>query len=165
MDEFGYFPILLQDVLWELGNTVKPFYVTDLYSDPVIGDYYLTRVHIRERLETFGGLRSRSVHDYATPHTTYATSISNTAKRALWSLCYHHGQELHTTMYRHLPRHTSGIEEMVVSLENMEKTASTSLPKSLLHSTPTSRASLLSSTGLMRSCRRPKLGSLNWRPR
>jgi hypothetical protein len=114
MDEFGYFPILLQDVLWELGNTVKPFYVTGLYSDPVIGDYYLTRVHIRERLETFGGLRSRSVHDYATPHTTYATSISNTAKRALWSLCYHHGQELHTTMYRHLPRHTSGIEEMVV---------------------------------------------------
>ena len=30
IDESGYFPTLLQDVLLELGNTVKPLYVTSL---------------------------------------------------------------------------------------------------------------------------------------
>ena len=38
-DEPGYFPTLLQDVLWELGNTVTPLYVTGHYSEPDRDDY------------------------------------------------------------------------------------------------------------------------------
>jgi hypothetical protein len=95
---------------------MKPLYITDHYTDPALGDYYLTRIHIRECSETSRGLRSHSVHDSATPHTTYAASISRATKRALWSLCYHHRQELHTNVYCHLPRRTSATEETVVSL-------------------------------------------------
>ncbi|RLN34575.1 uncharacterized protein C2845_PM03G32240 [Panicum miliaceum] len=116
MDELGYFPILLQDVLWDLGNTVKSLYVTDHYSNPAIGDYDLTRVHIHERLEISRGMRTRSVHNSTMTHITYTASISNAAKRALWSLCYTHRQELHTTKCRHLPRRTSGTEETMVPL-------------------------------------------------
>ena len=58
-DEPGYFPILLQDVLWELGNTVKTLYVTSPYSESSHDDYYRTRVHIRECLETSKGMKTR----------------------------------------------------------------------------------------------------------
>jgi hypothetical protein len=69
---------------------MKPLYIIDHYTEPALGDYYLTHVHIREHLEASRGLRSRSMHNSATPHTTYAASISNAAKRDLWSLCYCH---------------------------------------------------------------------------
>ena len=39
IDELGYFNTLLQDILWELGNTVKPLYVTGHYSEPDRDDY------------------------------------------------------------------------------------------------------------------------------
>ena len=85
-DESGYFPTLLQDVLWELGNTVKPLYVTSLYSEPGRDDYYRTQVHIREHLETSKGMKTRSAHNSTAPHATYAASVSDAARRALWSL-------------------------------------------------------------------------------
>jgi hypothetical protein len=113
-DECGYFPTLLQDMLWDLGNTVKPLYITSHILRPAHDDCYFTRVHIRECLETSRGLRTHLAHDSNTPHTTYATSISNAARRALWSLCYTHRQELGTTNYHHLPCCISGTEETVV---------------------------------------------------
>ena len=115
-DEPGYFPTLLQDVLWELGNTVKPFYVTSLYSEPGRDDYYRTQVHIREHLETSKGMKTCSTHNSTVPHATYAASVSDAARRALWSLCYTHRQELSFTEYRHLPCRTSGTEDTVVPL-------------------------------------------------
>lgn len=46
--EPGYFSLLLQDVLTELGNNVNPLYFTYHYTDSAIGDYYITEVHINE---------------------------------------------------------------------------------------------------------------------
>ena len=115
-DEPGYFPTLLQDVLWELGNTVKPLYVTSHYSKPGCDDYYRTQVHIRERLETSKGMKTCSAHNCTAPHATYAALVSDAARRALWSLCYTHRQELSFTEYRHLPHRTSGTEDTVVPL-------------------------------------------------
>ena len=45
--EEGHFPLLLRDVLDELHNPVAPMYETWHYEDPALGDYYVTRVHIR----------------------------------------------------------------------------------------------------------------------
>ena len=115
-DEPGYFPTLLQDVLLEMGNTVKPLYITSLYSEPSRDDYYRTQVHIRECLETSKGLKTHSAHNSTAPHATYSASVSNAARRALWSLCYTHSQELSFTEYRHLPHRTSGTEDTVVPL-------------------------------------------------
>ena len=53
LTEPGYFCMLLQSVLVELGNDVKPLYPMRHYNDPAIGDYYLTQVHIRGRLEGY----------------------------------------------------------------------------------------------------------------
>jgi len=39
--------MMLRDVLDELNNTVAPMYQTWHYEDPALGDYYVTRVHIR----------------------------------------------------------------------------------------------------------------------
>ena len=95
---------------------MKPLYVTSPYSEPGHDDYYRTRVHIRERLETSKGMKTRSAHNSTTPHATYAASVSDAARRALWSLCYTHRQELSFTEYCHLPRRTSGTEDTVVPL-------------------------------------------------
>ena len=114
--EPGYFSLLLQDVLTELGNNVNPLYFTYHYTDSAIGDYYITEVHIRERMEGDHGMKTSSAHDSTMPHSTYATSISSAARRALWSLCHTHRQVLHTTEYRHVPRRASGSEQTMVAL-------------------------------------------------
>ncbi|CAO2146145.1 unnamed protein product [Urochloa humidicola] len=118
MDEPSYFPTLLQDVLWELGNHVKPLYITHQISEPILGDYFVTRVHLRERNGTPRGMKTSSMHDSTTPHGTYAASVSAAAKRALWFLCYEHRLELSVTEYRHLPRRPSGTEQTNVMLGN-----------------------------------------------
>ncbi|CAO2038223.1 unnamed protein product [Urochloa humidicola] len=118
MDEPGYFPTLLQDLLWELGNYVKPLFITHQISEPTLGDYFVTRVHIRERNGTPRGMRTSSMHDSTTPHGTYAASVSAAAKRALWFLCYEHRLELSVTDYSHLPRRPNGTEQTNVMLGN-----------------------------------------------
>jgi hypothetical protein len=55
-----------------------------------MGTYYMTRVHIRVRNHTGGGYISRTTHDSTTPHSTYQASVSNAARRALFSLCFRH---------------------------------------------------------------------------
>jgi len=39
--------MLLQSVLMELGNDVKPLYLTHYHNDPAVDNYYLSQVHIR----------------------------------------------------------------------------------------------------------------------
>ena len=108
--------MLLQSVLMELGNDVKPLYLTHHHNNTAIGDYYLTQVHIRGRLEGYQGMKTLSAHDSSAPHSTYAASVSSAARRALWSICLTHRQELYTTEFRHIPRRTSGTEDTVVVL-------------------------------------------------
>jgi hypothetical protein len=47
--------------------------------------------------------RTLSAHESLTPLSTYAASVSNAARRALWSLSHTYCQQLHDTKYRHLP--------------------------------------------------------------
>jgi hypothetical protein len=86
----GYFPWLLRNTPLELGNTVYPMYVTHSWTEPPLGTYYMTRVHIRVRNHTGGGYISRTTHESATPHSTNRASVSNTARRALFSLRSRH---------------------------------------------------------------------------
>ncbi|CAN6324342.1 unnamed protein product [Urochloa humidicola] len=113
-NEQGYFPSMLEEVLRELGCTVRPLYVVQRYTDPPLDDYYLSRVHIRERRETSGGSRTASMHDSTVPLGTFTASISEAARRALSALCYTHRLELSVTEYRHLPRRPSGGEQAYV---------------------------------------------------
>ncbi|CAO2203322.1 unnamed protein product [Urochloa humidicola] len=113
-NEQGYFPSMLEEVLRELGCTVRPLYVVQRYTDPPLDDYYLTRIHIRERRETSGGSRTASMHDSTVHLGTYAASVSEAARRALSALCYTHRLELSVTEYRHLPRRPSGGEQAYV---------------------------------------------------
>jgi hypothetical protein len=99
----GYFPWLLRNTLLELGNTVYPMYFTHSWNEPPLGTYYMTRVHIK-------------VHDSTTPHSTYQASVSNAARRAMFSLHFKHDQELSLSDYRQIPRRTSGTEQTVVPL-------------------------------------------------
>ncbi|CAO2209817.1 unnamed protein product [Urochloa humidicola] len=105
---------MLEDVLRELGCTVRPLYVVQRYTDPPLDDYYLTRVHIRERRETSGGFKTGSMHDSTIPLDTYAVSVSEAARRALSALCYTHRLELSVTEYCHLPRRPFGGEHAYV---------------------------------------------------
>ncbi|RLM42322.1 uncharacterized protein C2845_PMPSC056040 [Panicum miliaceum] len=138
MDEPSYFPALLQDVLWELGSTVKPLYVMDHYSDPAIGDYYLTRVHIRECMETSRGMRTRSVHAPTVPHSTYVASISNVAKRVFGPSMTLIAKSSTLPSIATFPAVLVEPRRLWFRWKKMEKTASTSLLESLQHSIPTS---------------------------
>jgi hypothetical protein len=111
----GYFPILLQDILWDLGNTMKPLYITDHYTNLALGDYYLTRVHIRERSETSRGLRPHSVHDSATP-TPHTLPPSATLPRELFGLFATITVRSCTPACTVISLATSATEEMVVPL-------------------------------------------------
>ncbi|RLN39348.1 uncharacterized protein C2845_PM01G43090 [Panicum miliaceum] len=97
-------------------NNVNPHYHTHHYIDPTLGNYLLTRVHVTVETEGIRGRRTLTAHNSATPHATYDASVNSAAKRALWSICHTHRQELQNTEYRHLPRRLSGIEETVVTL-------------------------------------------------
>jgi len=90
-EETGHFPMLLKDVLRELGNNVAPYYHTRRYIDPVLGEHYLTRVHVRVA-DGFRGRLTVSAHDSDGPLPTYYDSVSSAARRALWSL-YHTNRE------------------------------------------------------------------------
>jgi hypothetical protein len=64
--------------------------------------YYITRVYIRVMDEGDRGFRTLSAHESLTPLSTYAASVSNAARQALWSLSHTYRQQLHNTRYRHL---------------------------------------------------------------
>jgi hypothetical protein len=95
-------------------------YVTHSWTDPPLGTYYMTRVHIRVRNHTSGGYISRMTHDSTTCHSIYQASVSDCARRALFSLRSRHDQELRLSDYRHIPHHTSGTEQTVVPLTGSE---------------------------------------------
>jgi hypothetical protein len=54
------------------------------------------------------GFKTLSAHESLTPLSTYAASVSDAARRTLWSLSHTYRQQLHDTKYRHLPQCLSG---------------------------------------------------------
>ena len=103
MFEIGHFPNLLQDVLHALGTYVRPVYETREVYEPPRACYYITRIHDRVMDAGYRGFRTLSAHESLTPLSTYAASVSDAARRTLWSLIHTYRQQLHNTKYMHLP--------------------------------------------------------------
>ena len=51
----------------------------------------------------YRGFRTLSAHESLTPLSTYAASVSDAARRTLWSLSHTYRQQLHNMKYMHLP--------------------------------------------------------------
>jgi ribosomal protein L12E/L44/L45/RPP1/RPP2 len=108
MFETGHFPNLLQEVLHALGTYVRPVYETRRVSEPPRACYYITRIHVRVMDAWDRGFRTQSAHESLTPLSTYAASVSDAARRTLWSLSHTYRQQLRNTRFRHLPQRLSG---------------------------------------------------------
>jgi hypothetical protein len=54
------------------------------------------------------GFRTLLTHESLMPLSTYAASVSDAARRTLWSLIHTYRQQLHNTKYMHLPLHLRG---------------------------------------------------------
>jgi hypothetical protein len=94
MFETGHFPNLLQEVLHALGTYVRPLYETRRVSEPPRACYYITRIQVRVMDAGDRGFRTLSAHVSLTPLSTYAASISDAARRTLWSLSHTYRQQL-----------------------------------------------------------------------
>jgi hypothetical protein len=108
MFETGHFPNLLQEVLHALGTYVRPLYETRWVSEPPWACYYITHIHVRVMDAGYRGFRTLSAHESLTPLSTYAASVSDAARRTLWSLSHTYRQQLQDTRFRHLPLRLSG---------------------------------------------------------
>jgi hypothetical protein len=108
MFETGHFPNLLQDVLHALGTYVQPLYKTRRVCEPPQACYYITRIHVRVMDAGDRGFSTLSAHESLTPLSTYAASVSDPARRTLWSLNHTYRQQLHDTKFRNLPLRLSG---------------------------------------------------------
>jgi hypothetical protein len=72
-------------------------------SEPPRACYYITRVYVRVMDAGDKGFKTLSTHESLMPLSTYAASVSNASRRALWSLSHTYWQQLHDTRYIHLP--------------------------------------------------------------
>jgi hypothetical protein len=108
MFETRHFPNLLQDMLHALGTYVCPLYETRRVSEPPLACYYITRIHVRVMDAGDRGFRTLSAHESLTPLSTYTASVSDAARRTLWSLSHTYRQQLQDTRFRHLPMRLSG---------------------------------------------------------
>jgi hypothetical protein len=108
MFETGHFPNLLQDVLHALGTYVRPLYETRRVCEPPRACYYLTRIHVRVMDAGDRGFRTLSAHESLASLSTYVASVSDAARRTLWSLSHTYKQQLHDMRYMHLPLRLSG---------------------------------------------------------
>jgi hypothetical protein len=116
MFEMEHFPNLLQDVLHAFGTYVRPLYDIKQVSEPPRASYYITRVHIRVFDAGERGFRTLSSHESLALLSTYAASVSNAARRAMWSLGHTYRQQLHDTTYSHLPLRPRGESQTSVVL-------------------------------------------------
>jgi hypothetical protein len=108
MFETGHFPNLMQEVLHALGTYVRPLYEIRRVSEPPRACYYITRIHVRVMDAGDRGFRTLSAHESLTPLSTYAASVSDAARRTLWSLSHTYRQQLQNTRFRHLPQRLRG---------------------------------------------------------
>jgi hypothetical protein len=70
--------------------------------------YYITRIHVRVMDVGDRGFRTLSAHESLTLLSTYAASVSDAARRTLWSLSHTYWQQLYNTKYRDLPLRIRG---------------------------------------------------------
>jgi hypothetical protein len=103
-----HFPNLLQDVLHALGTYVRPLCETRRVYEPPLACYYITRIHVKVMDAGDRGFKTLSAHESLTPLFTYVASVSDAARRILWSLSHTYRQQLHNTKYRHLPLRIHG---------------------------------------------------------
>jgi hypothetical protein len=82
-EENGQFCILLREVLQHLGYTMKPLYVTKQFSEPVMRDYYTSRVYIWAPLNDTDGWRYRSSHHSTAHFSSDDVAVNDAARRAL----------------------------------------------------------------------------------
>jgi hypothetical protein len=108
MFETGHFPNLLQEVLHALGTYIRPLYETRRVSEPPRACYYITRIHVRVMDAGDRGFRTLSAHESLTPLSTYAASVSDAARRTLWSLSHTYRQQMQNMRFRHLPQRLRG---------------------------------------------------------
>jgi hypothetical protein len=92
MFEMGHFPNLLQDVLHALGTYVCPLYETRRVSEPPRACYYITRIHVRVMDAGDRRFKTLFAHESLTPLSTYTASVSDAARRTLWSLSHTYRQ-------------------------------------------------------------------------
>jgi hypothetical protein len=116
MFKTGHFPNLLQDVLHALGTYVRPLYETRRVCEPPRACYYITLIHVRVMDVGDRGFRTLSAHESLTPLSTYAASVSDDARRTLWSLSLTYRQLLHNMKYRHLPLRRRGESQTSIVL-------------------------------------------------
>jgi hypothetical protein len=114
MFKTGHFPNLLQNVLHALGTYVRPLYETRRVYKPPRACYYITRIHVRVMDTSDRGFRTLSAHESLTPLSTYAASVSDAARRTLWSLNPTYQQQLHNTKYKHLPLRVRGENQTII---------------------------------------------------
>jgi hypothetical protein len=62
------------------------------------------------------GFRTLSAHESLTSLSTYVASVSDAARRTLWSLSHIYQQQLHNTKYRHLPLRILGESQTSIVL-------------------------------------------------
>jgi hypothetical protein len=86
--ETWHFPNLLQDVLHVLGTYVRPLYETRRVYEPPLACYYINHIHVRVMDACDRGFRTPSAHGSLTPLSTFAASVSDAARRTLWSLSH-----------------------------------------------------------------------------
>jgi hypothetical protein len=60
--------------------------------------------------------RTLSAHESLTPLSTYATSVSEAARRILWSLSHTYHQQLHNMKYMHLSLRIRGENQTIIVL-------------------------------------------------
>jgi hypothetical protein len=99
-----------------LGTYVRPLYETRQVYDPPRACYYITRIHVRVMDAGDRGFRTLSTHESLMPLSTYAASVSDAARRSLWSLSHTYRQQLHNTKYMHLPLRIRGENQTSIVL-------------------------------------------------
>jgi hypothetical protein len=95
-------------VVHTLGTYVCPLYEKRRVCEPPQACYYITRIHVRVMDAGDRGFRTLLAHEFLTPLSTYAASVSDAARQTLWSLSHTYRQQLHDTRFRHLPLRLSG---------------------------------------------------------
>jgi hypothetical protein len=76
--------------------------------EPPRACYYITRIYVRVMDAGDRGFRTLSAHESLMPLSTYAASVSDAARRTLWSISHTYRQQLHNTRYMHLPLRIRG---------------------------------------------------------
>jgi hypothetical protein len=116
MLETRHFLNLLQDGLHALGIYVQPLYKTRQVCEPPRACYYITRIHVSVMDAGDRGFMTLPAHESLTPLSTSTASVSNAARRTLWSLSHTYRQQLHDTRFRYLPLRLSGRSQTSIVL-------------------------------------------------